>query len=92
MMMTIIIIVSMSMSRLPLTLELSKEVSTGTFDLFLHFFVIFRNFYTVFSVTKICTLTLKLLLKEPSSRILDSVSIFLYDNFLGISIYLLLFI
>lgn len=84
MMMTIIIIVSMS--RLPLTSELLKELSTGTFDLFLHFFVIFKNFYI-----KICTLTLKLLLKEPSSRILDSVSIFLY-NFLGISIYLLLFI
>jgi len=45
----------------------------------------------IFSITKICTLTLKLLLNEPSSRILDSVSIFLY-NFLGISIYLLLFI
>ena len=42
-------IVSMSMSRLPLTLELLKELSTGTFDLFLHFFVILGIF--IFSVT-----------------------------------------
>lgn len=31
----------------------------------------------IFIITKICSLTVKLLLKEPSSRILYSVSIFL---------------